>query len=469
MLLGSIVASAQTFYESFEQLSLVDAEGQPLASSWSTAYGLSNGWKIINGTIDRNGNSDYTLTNSKGAGAMYTDYYLCSESTSANAAYVFIPTPLTGEVMLWTRSNLNASSRKTSTLKIYEATAEGEVTERLLFSKTPEKGNASWLPIVFHIAEAEGKYLAINLVYTDIDELSATVADGTVVVPTLSMSEEQLDFGTVASDAMLTFTIQSNVTTAVGFDITGSGADAFTLVDAPATLQAGTPATVKVAFSAATPGDYTATLTATADELRQTLTLKGTREQTTPTPEPQPADWRGENFDSYHEYDPLPDGWTADGWYIGEPFLLDTPAAVTIEGGTLITPLFQVAQDEQLQFFFSKTAVGWNSYANQLEISLSSDNAHWTPVATFDKSEPDGMKTIAFPSPGIYCVRFVADARTYLDDFLLLATEASAIGSPTAARLPAREAYSLLGRKATGGQKGIVVQQGKKIFRKQSR
>ncbi len=41
--------------------------------------------------------------------------------------------------------------------------------------------------------------------------------------------------------------------------------------------------------------------------------------------------------------------------------------------------------------------------------------------------------------------------------------------SPTAARLPAREAYSLLGRKATGGQKGIVVQQGKKIFRKQSR
>ena len=84
-MLGNMTVHAETIEEGFEEVTLVDAEGNALDNQWSWGYGLSNGWKIIGGTIDTGGNGSYTLVHGTGKGAIYTDYYLTSSSTSKHA------------------------------------------------------------------------------------------------------------------------------------------------------------------------------------------------------------------------------------------------------------------------------------------------------------------------------------------------------------------------------------------------
>ena len=475
-MLGTVTSSAEELYEDFESLTLVDAEGNPPASAWSWCYGLSNGWQIKGGgTIDTGGNSEYTLVHSKGTGAILTDWYLSSNSTSVNNSYIFIPKKLTGQVMIWTKSSLSEQSKKTSSIKIYEATAEGALTDSILFSKNPEKAG-KWLPIVFNIDEPEGKYLAINLVYTDIDEFSATIAEensDTIVTPTLTASVEMLDFKTRQTDSIMTFNVKSNVETAVSFDITGDSAQVFTLVDAPTTLKAYKNTQVNVRMSAEEAGQYEGLLTITAGELTATVALKGVWDIKEPEPEdtttveiPDSANWTGETFVGYHEYDDMPSGWETDGWYIGEPILLDTPAVITMEGGTLITPAFTVAEGGELQFFFSKTAIGWNSFTSKLEISYSRDKKEWTPVASYDKYEDNGNKTITFAEAGIYWVRFVADTRTYLNDFKVVTSDVTAITTTNSRTEKHSGTVDLLGRRITTNAAGLLIVNGKKILRK---
>ncbi len=476
-LLGNISSNAEELIEDFENLTLVDAEGNPPASTWSWCYGLSNGWKIKGGgTIDTGGNSEYTLVHNNGTGAILTDWYLSSGSTSVNNSYIFIPKKLTGQVMLWTRSNLTEMSKKTSSIKIYEATAEGELTDSILFSKNPEKGVNTWKPIIFNIDEPEGKFLAINLVYTDIDEFSATIAEessDTIVTPTLTASVEMLDFKTIHEDSIMTFDIKSNVETAISFDITGDSAKAFALVDAPTTLNAYKNTAVNVRMSAEEAGQYEALLTITAGELTATVALKGIWEIKEPEPEdttiieiPDSVNWTGETFVGYHENDEMPEGWETDGWYIGEPFLLDTPAAVTLSSGTLITPAFTVAEGGELQFFFSKTAIGWNSFSSKLEVSFSTDKKEWTSVASYDKYEDDGNKAITFDKAGTYWVRFVANDRTYLNDFKVVTPEVSGIMPTNIKAAKTNDAVDLLGRRITTNAAGLLIVNGKKILRK---
>lgn len=470
LLLGCIGANGKQLTESFEELTLVDANGNALANAWSWGYGLSNGWKIIDGTIDTGGNGNYTLVQAKGKGAVYTDWYLSSGSTSVNNACVFIPTKVTGQVTVWVRSNLNATSKKTSTITIYEATGDGQLTETVLFFKETEKGNSTWLPVNFNVDDAEGKYLAFNMVYTDIDEFSATMADGSgdsSVTPSLTASVTSLDFGTLEEKGTQAFTVSSNVATTVSFAITGRDAQVFEIVEAPTVLSSGQSATVSVRMSAEVAGAYEATLTVTAGELGADIALKGIWEVKEPDEtELETADWEGETFVGYHENDAMPTGWVADGWYIGEPIMLDTPAAVTFDGGTLITPLFEVVDGGTLHFFFSKTAIGWNGYTNKMVISHSTDKKNWTDVAEYDKYEADGIKTVALPESGRYYVRFVTNSRTYLNDFKVLAPEATAVKTierKQIIHLPF--AYDLQGRK-TVNQRGMLIGNGKKILRK---
>lgn len=407
---------AETIEEDFETVTIVDADGQPLTSSWTPGAGLSNGWRIIGGTIYATDNGDYSLVNKAGMGYAMSDYYLTSASTSVNNAYIYIPARLQGQVMLWAKSNLDERSKKTSSLKVYEATADGSVeTDVLLYSATPEKGSSVWKPFYFTI-EGEGKYIAINLVYTDIDMFTATIADGTPVEPELTVSTEGLDFGTLSAPATLSFTVKSNVTTSVAFDITGSDRDAFEVVNAPTTLAAGVTKRVEVRMNAPEPGDYKATLKVTAGELTARITLVGVWEEKTVDPD-APSDWAGEDFDGLNE---IPADWTiAEGssWTIDD-WWTDTNPSLKGFSGFICTPMFTIANGQTLEFYFQKgMSYGWNSYC---KVCYSTDKENWTEVDRFDSYTADGTKTITFPALGNYYLGLEINTTTYFDDFKIV-------------------------------------------------
>ena len=464
LVLGSMYVSADTIEEDFEDVTIVDANGNELANSWTAGAGLSNGWRIIGGSIYANDNGDYGLIKATGMGFEYSDCYLTSSSTSVNSASVFIPTMLQGQVILFAKSNLTDKSKKTSYLRIYEATADGSVTSTLLFSASPEKGNGQWKYYTFTLDE--GKYIAINMVYTDLDNFSATIADGSQIVPTLSVSTETLDFGTVQRETVKTFTVRSNITTEVAFSIDDNDAGIFQMKEFPNTIIAGETTTIAVKMNAQQEGQYAGVLTVTAGELSKTIALSGQWEVPTVTPG-VPTDWKGEDFNGYKEDDPIPAGWTVEGdWHVGEPFLLDTPAAVITSGsGTMITPFFTVTSHQGLSFYFSKTAIGWNSYSSKIEVSYSNDMTEWTVAATYDKYESDGVKIIPLPTAGNFYVRFATNDRTYLDDIQVVDVTETGIGSVRADEADSGVSYDLQGRQTKGLRRGLYIQNGKKYIR----
>ena len=163
------------YAEDFENLTLTDADGKALANTWSYGYGLSNGWKVVNGTILTSaGSTNYGLVKATKQGHDESNGYLESSYGSTNSAYVFIPEQVSGTIKFWAKSNLDSRSKYTSSVKIYEANADGTLTNTVLYSATPTKGVNAW--IEHTVENISGKYIAINLVRTDLDDF--TYGDG---------------------------------------------------------------------------------------------------------------------------------------------------------------------------------------------------------------------------------------------------------------------------------------------------
>lgn len=426
--LGSVGSNdAEVIAEDFESVTIVDATGQVPANSWTPGVGLSNGWRIIDGYIYANENGDYGLIHSEGSGYGESDYYLTSASTSSNSAYVFIPACLSGEVQLWGRSNLDARSSKKSWLKVYEATAEGGVvTSNMLYSASPEKGNRTWQSHSFTI-EGEGKYIAINLVYTDIDSFNANIyanPGDDPVTASLTLSTDTLDFGTLSTEGTLELSVTSNVSTSVTYAITGADRGAFEVTDAPESLPAGVEKTVRVKMSASEAGEYQATLKITAGELTEKVTLKGTWEENGQGTEPEEptADWKGEDFSNVNPNDNpnIPEGWTvAEGasWSIVD-WWIDSAPGLKGSSGFISTPLFTIGKGQTLEFYFQKgLSYGWNS---KCTVSISTDKENWTEVESYDSYTDDGVKSITFPSEGKYYLGLNVNTTTYFDDFKIV-------------------------------------------------
>ncbi len=456
MTIGTVTINAETIEENFEDVTIVDAEGNALTSSLTPGSGLSNGWRIIGGTIYANDNGDYGLIHAAGQGFAMSDYYLTSASTSTNSAYVFIPERLQGNVLIWARSNLDERSKKTSSLKVYEATADGEVeTSVLLYSASSEKGNSEWKPFQFTIDDSEGKYIALNLVYTDIDDFSATIADGSTVTTVLTVSTESIDFGTLSAEGSQSFTVKSNVTTSVSFRVTGSDSNAFEVINAPTTLAAGLEKTVEVKMNAPEPGDYQARLVITAGEQTKRITLTGTWEEKGDNPDTPdtPAEWTGEDFTGLNN---IPATWTIgeDAEWTIDDWWLDSAPALKGFSGSIITPLFTIGDDQALEFYFQKgMSYGWSS---KCTVSYSSDKKNWTVVESYDQYSDNGTKTIAFPQPGNYYLKLDISAISYFDDFKIVKLTSTEIGQIDNRKSVDCKCYDLQGRRMANGQWSTV-------------
>lgn len=158
------VAEAEVLYsEDFENVTLVDQNGEALTNSYSFGYGLSNGWKVVGGTIyGADGSTNYGLINSNGKGYDESNGYIEASYGSSNSASLWIPEEFKGEISFYAKPT---SERNNGAITIYEADAEGNVTKVALETFTINAGK-TWNEYKFDVA---GKYIAINMVRAQLD------------------------------------------------------------------------------------------------------------------------------------------------------------------------------------------------------------------------------------------------------------------------------------------------------------
>ena len=98
---------AGTLTEGFENVAITDADGQPLTNKWSAGAGLSNGWKVIGGSIySSDSYGDYGLWSTAHTG----EKSLVANYGSKNNAFVVVPTKLMGELKFWARKTSSSST-----------------------------------------------------------------------------------------------------------------------------------------------------------------------------------------------------------------------------------------------------------------------------------------------------------------------------------------------------------------------
>jgi len=169
--MGVRQAKAEKLTEGFESVSLTDANGNALASAWSYGYGLSNGWKVIGGSIYASaGSADYGLwTNAhEGSKSLEASY------GSSNSAYVVISEKLTGEFKFWARKTSSSSSTK-GTIKLFVAEENGDsytVTSTKLYENSSL--TTTWTEYTVDLGN-EGVYVAINMIRAGIDDIEAEI------------------------------------------------------------------------------------------------------------------------------------------------------------------------------------------------------------------------------------------------------------------------------------------------------
>lgn len=361
--LFALCTQAATTTEGFEDVTIVDADGNPLSSSWSAGYGLSNGWKVVGGTIYSSaGTGNYGLwtkghTGSKSLEASYS---------STNNAFVVIPTKVSGELKFWARKT-STSSRTKGTLNIWEVTeAEGSYAKGSTIATYDL--TTTWTEYTVDLG-TEGKFIAINMVRAGIDDVTYSTFEA-ASTPQLTVTMDGAkaksgythDFGLVESDSSTTFTIAN---TGVGtLNATLTATKGYTLSAPAVSVEAGKDTAITVTQVADTTGFKHGTVTiAAADVDTLTLNLQGIVRDINKI---------------YINFDSIPEGWT-----------LNDNSYATIEDGALkanywyaaelTSPRIAVSEGEQLYFRY-KRATSSSYQTPTINVSYSTDAASWTQV-----------------------------------------------------------------------------------------
>ena len=230
LIVGTGSAWADTLTEDFNSVTL---SGTPVSTYYYSE--LSNGWKIAGGgyITAYDAYSNYTLGSTYKRGdsgnAIYANY------GSSNSSYVIIPTKLTGDVTFYARR----VSKNAASIYVYEAVESEKTyttTGSALLSKTYSKLSSyetlptTWEQLTVSLGD-EGKMLAIQLVYTAIDNFSATIYEDTSGPgfavkdgSTTLSSPYAYNFGlaTAGTTKVFKLTNPGTVDTPIAVDVTGA-------------------------------------------------------------------------------------------------------------------------------------------------------------------------------------------------------------------------------------------------------
>ncbi len=352
---GVSPAWAETLTETFDEVTV------------TSRYLLSNGWVMVhsNGNYQGFGGSyDYQIKAGNYDGetgkSLSCDY-------SDNNEYVVIPIKLTGTFTY----NVKRSSSSNGTVAFFEATKDGDnftVTSTQLATTST---SSSWSQNSFDLGDG-GKYVAIRLLKSRIDQITATIyeeASGPAFVV-----KEKDGVNKLTSPYSCNFGIATAGTTKE-FTLSNPGKEALDV-------------------SVEKTGNFGATLSANSiaagGEVTLTLTMPTTSGSSVVTITPDAASGidpfvinvSGTIRDANKIYETLgskPDGWTTTGtWNFNETSGATTTAWYLSNDARLITPLLTVANDE---VFIFEAKGNYEDY-HALKVEYSADGTNWTASQT---------------------------------------------------------------------------------------
>ena len=333
----------------------------------SSRYLLSNGWVMVHngGNYQGFGGSyDYQIKSgnydSETGNSLYCNY-------SDNNEYVVIPTKLSGTFTYYAK---RADSN--GTIDFFEATKSGETFTVTATQLATTSTSSSWSSKSFDLG-SDGKYVAIRLLKSRIDQISATifeeasgqaftVKDGATVIS----SPYAYSFGLATAGTTKKFTLSNPGTEATPISVDVSGANGFTaaIEDNATTIPAGGEKTLTITMPDAT-ASGSIVVTPTGDGLSAfTFNISGTKRDASKVYE--------SGFTS------LPEDWTTSGsWYYSAANGAYTTAWYLSSNARLITPKLTIAEGEKFFVEAKGYSTDYTSYQH-LQMQYSADGSTWT-------------------------------------------------------------------------------------------
>lgn len=379
-LMGVTQVKAGTFTETFDDVTV------------SSRYLLSNGWVMIhsNGNYQGFGGSyDYLIKSGNYDGG--TGYSLYCSYADANE-YVVIPTKLTGTFTYYAK---RAESTNGS-ITFFEATKDGDtftIGSQLATSST----SSSWGDQKSFDLGTSGKYVAIQLVRSRIDQITASTIDevsGPGLVVT-GDTDGELNFGMVNPSETKELTLMNPGTESITVTISTTGG--FTCV-ASKTIVAGGEETLEIAAPSETAtGTVTITPNPAVDGINPvTITLSAVVKD----PYKMFEDFSGKA---------LPAEWTSTGSWTFTDGYAKTGNNTNLQ---LTTPMM-VFEDGETFAFDAAGCSSWASYGaayqGKVIVQTSIDGTNFSDLQTFSGMGLDEWQNCSVTIPaGTKFVRFVA-------------------------------------------------------------
>lgn len=366
-------AKAEEKTEGFEDVSIVDANGNAVSGNYTAGTGLSNGWIVSGGGICAAPDySNYGLWTTKYSGSKS----LTAQYGSSNAGIIVIPEQLSGNFTFYARKSSSSSSTK-GYVYIYEMEEDGGSFKKgatLLNSPTL---TTTWTKYTVDLGE-DPHYVGINMIRAGIDEIVYNTYEA-AAGPRLQVlqggkavkSGAAYNFGLVAEDATVEYTIKNAGTETMNATLACTGA--YSVSDASVSLAADAEKTVTITLSASALGSQEGALTISPEGLDAfTINLAGIVRD--------PAKL-------YVDFSEAPADWTLNGWTInaggyatiGSNYYYSNTSISSNKA--LQTSLLKVEEGEKLFIRYRKNYNSTSSYYNGiLCFWASTDGTTWTKV-----------------------------------------------------------------------------------------
>lgn len=357
----ALAVQAAHYSEGFEDITLTDQQGNPLASSYSFGYGLSNGWRIVGGTIYASpGVTNYGLTSKAHTGnkALEASY------SSTNDAFIVIPTLLSGDFTFWV---CRTSSRSAGKVSLLEVEHEGDSYTSKEIIETVSPSSTSWEQHTINLGTSP-RLIAIQMSRTAIDDVEFDSYEvPTTPLMELRMNDKKVsnlsfDLGLTEKDTLLSFTLANVGAGTLEASLSATGG--YEVSPATLSVEGGQVQPFSVRQPADIPGMLSGSVTITAPDL-----------------EPISVFLRGIVRDPdkiYLNFDSLPQGWTLNEY----GSLADsTLVASSWNDAVLTSPAIEVTEGEEL--FFRYTRISDASYQKPtVTVAYSDDEENWTDLET---------------------------------------------------------------------------------------
>lgn len=371
---GASSAWADTYTETFDAVTV------------TSRYLLSNGWIMVhnNGNYQGFGGSyDYQIKSGNYDGetgnSLFCDY-------SDNNEYVVIPTKLSGTFSYYVKR----SSSSNGTITFFEATKEGDVFTVTNTQLAASSTSSSWSSKSFELGD-EGKYVAIRLLKSRIDQISATiyqeasgsgfaVKDGSATIA----SPYAYNFGLATAGTTKVFKLANPGTaeTPITIDVTGANGFTATVESNATSIPAGGEKELTITMPAAS-ASGSIVVTPTGDGLSSfTFNVSGTI--------------RDANKVYEYGFTALPEDWTTSGtWYYSEANGAYTTVWNLTSNARLVTPKLTIAEGEKF-FVEAKGYSTSNTSYQHLQMQYSADGTTWTNFGAEPSLDPSNWNTFEF-------------------------------------------------------------------------